>query len=42
VIAGAYGFFGIASAAIAVAKMLLFVFLVLAVLSLLIGRRAAN
>jgi uncharacterized membrane protein YtjA (UPF0391 family) len=39
-LAGALGFFGIASAAVGVAKILFFVFLVLAVVSLLLGRRA--
>jgi uncharacterized membrane protein YtjA (UPF0391 family) len=39
-IAGAFGFFGIASAAVGVAKTLFFVFLVLAAVSLLLGRRA--
>ncbi len=39
-IAGVFGFFGIASAAVGVAKILFFAFLVLAVVSLLVGRRA--
>jgi uncharacterized membrane protein YtjA (UPF0391 family) len=39
-IAGALGFFGVAGAAVGIAKILFFVFLVLFVVSLLIGRRA--
>jgi len=39
-IAGAFGFFGIASAAVGVAKLLFFVFLALAIVSLVFGRRA--
>jgi uncharacterized membrane protein YtjA (UPF0391 family) len=39
-IAGALGFFGIAGAAVGIAKILFFVFLVLFVVSLLLGRRA--
>jgi uncharacterized membrane protein YtjA (UPF0391 family) len=38
-IAGALGFFGVAGAAVGIAKILFFVFLVLFVVSLLIGRR---
>jgi uncharacterized membrane protein YtjA (UPF0391 family) len=38
-IAGAFGFFGIASASVGIAKILFFAFLVLAVVSLLFGRR---
>jgi uncharacterized membrane protein YtjA (UPF0391 family) len=37
-IAGALGFFGVAGAAVGIAKILFFVFLVLFVVSLLIGR----
>ena len=40
-IAGVFGFFGIASAAVGIAKILFFAFLVLAVVSLLLGRRAS-
>jgi len=39
-IAGALGFFGVAGAAVGIAKILFFVFLVLFVVSLLLGRRA--
>jgi uncharacterized membrane protein YtjA (UPF0391 family) len=39
-LAGVFGFFGIAAAATGVAKILFFAFLVLAVVSLLVGRRA--
>jgi uncharacterized membrane protein YtjA (UPF0391 family) len=39
-IAGALGFFGIAGAAVGIAKILFFVFLVLFVVSLVLGRRA--
>jgi uncharacterized membrane protein YtjA (UPF0391 family) len=39
-VAGVFGFFGIAAAATGVAKILFFAFLVLAVVSLLVGRRA--
>jgi uncharacterized membrane protein YtjA (UPF0391 family) len=39
-IAGALGFFGVAGAAVGFAKILFFVFLVLFVVSLLLGRRA--
>ena len=39
-IAGVFGFFGIAAASVGVAKILFFAFLVLAVISLLLGRRA--
>jgi uncharacterized membrane protein YtjA (UPF0391 family) len=38
-IAGALGFFGIAGAAVGIAKILFFVFLVLFVVSLIMGRR---
>ena len=38
-IAGALGFFGVAGAAVGIAKILFFVFLVLFVVSLLLGRR---
>jgi uncharacterized membrane protein YtjA (UPF0391 family) len=38
-IAGALGFFGVAGAAVGLAKVLFFVFLLLFVLSLIIGRR---
>ncbi|MGO9839268.1 MAG: DUF1328 domain-containing protein [Polyangiaceae bacterium] len=41
-IAGVFGFFGIAVAATGVAKILFFGFLVLAVISLLVGRRAPS
>jgi uncharacterized membrane protein YtjA (UPF0391 family) len=37
-IAGALGFFGVAGAAVGIAKILFFVFLVLFVVSLIIGR----
>jgi uncharacterized membrane protein YtjA (UPF0391 family) len=37
-IAGALGFFGVAGAAVGIAKILFFVFLVLFVVSLLVGR----
>jgi uncharacterized membrane protein YtjA (UPF0391 family) len=40
-IAGALGFFGIAGAAVGIAKILFFVFLVLFVVSLLMGRRSS-
>jgi len=40
-IAGALGFFGVAGAAVGIAKILFFVFLVLFVVSLLFGRRGA-
>jgi len=40
-IAGALGFFGVAGAAVGIAKILFFVFLVLFVVSLLIGRGRA-
>jgi uncharacterized membrane protein YtjA (UPF0391 family) len=39
-VAGVFGFFGIAAAATGVAKILFFAFLVLAIVSLLVGRRA--
>jgi uncharacterized membrane protein YtjA (UPF0391 family) len=39
-LAGVFGFFGIATAAVGVAKILFFAFLVLAVVSLLVGRRS--
>ena len=39
-IAGALGFFGVAGAAVGIAKILVFVFLVLFVVSLVLGRRA--
>jgi uncharacterized membrane protein YtjA (UPF0391 family) len=39
-IAGALGFFGVAGAAVGIAKILFFVFLVLFVVSLVLGRRA--
>jgi uncharacterized membrane protein YtjA (UPF0391 family) len=39
-IAGAFGFFGIMAGAAGIAKILFFAFLVLAVVSLLVGRRA--
>ena len=39
-IAGALGFFGVAGAAVGIAKVLFFVFLVLFVVSLVLGRRA--
>jgi len=39
-VAGAFGFFGIAASAVGIAKILFFAFLVLAVVSLLVGRRA--
>jgi uncharacterized membrane protein YtjA (UPF0391 family) len=38
--AGAFGFFGIAAGAVGIAKILFFGFLVLAVVSLILGRRA--
>lgn len=38
-IAGALGFFGIAGAAVGIAKILFFVFLALFILSLIFGRR---
>jgi uncharacterized membrane protein YtjA (UPF0391 family) len=38
-IAGALGFFGVAGAAVGIAKMLFFVFLVLFIISLVFGRR---
>jgi uncharacterized membrane protein YtjA (UPF0391 family) len=41
-IAGALGFFGIAGAAVGIAKILLFVFLILFVVSLLMGRRGGT
>jgi len=40
-IAGALGFFGVAGAAVGIAKILFFVFLVLFVVSLLMGRRSS-
>src|SRR6202161_3851645 len=40
-IAGALGFFGVAGAAVGIAKILFFVFLVLFVVSLIIGRGRA-
>lgn len=40
-VAGAFGFFGIAAGAVGIAKVLFFAFLVLAVVSLLVGRRSA-
>ena len=40
ILAGAFGFFGIMAGAAGIAKILFFGFLVLAVVSLLIGRRA--
>jgi uncharacterized membrane protein YtjA (UPF0391 family) len=39
-VAGFFGFFGIMASAVGVAKILFFAFLVLAVVSLLVGRRA--
>jgi uncharacterized membrane protein YtjA (UPF0391 family) len=41
-IAGALGFFGIAGAAVGIAKSLFFVFLILFVVSLLMGRRGGT
>ena len=41
-IAGALGFFGVAGAAVGIAKILFFVFLVLFVVSLLMGRRGSS
>jgi uncharacterized membrane protein YtjA (UPF0391 family) len=38
-IAGALGFFGVAGAAVGIAKILFFVFLILFVVSLIMGRR---
>jgi len=40
-IAGALGFFSVAGAAVGIAKILFFVFLVLFVVSLLMGRRSS-
>jgi uncharacterized membrane protein YtjA (UPF0391 family) len=40
-ISGALGFFGVAGAAVGIAKILFFVFLVLFVVSLLMGRRSS-
>jgi uncharacterized membrane protein YtjA (UPF0391 family) len=39
-LAGFFGFFGIMSSAVGVAKILFFAFLVLALVSALVGRRA--
>jgi uncharacterized membrane protein YtjA (UPF0391 family) len=39
-VAGAFGFFGIAAGAVGIAKILFFAFLVLAIVSLVVGRRA--
>jgi uncharacterized membrane protein YtjA (UPF0391 family) len=39
-VAGFFGFFGIMASAVGVAKILFFAFLVLAAVSLLVGRRA--
>jgi uncharacterized membrane protein YtjA (UPF0391 family) len=39
-VAGLFGFLGIATAAVGISKILFFAFLVLAVVSLLLGRRA--
>jgi uncharacterized membrane protein YtjA (UPF0391 family) len=41
-VAGILGFFGIAAAATGVAKILFFAFIVLAVVSLIVGRRAPS
>ena len=41
-IAGALGFFGVAGAAVGIAKILFFVFLVLFVVSLIMGRRGSS
>jgi uncharacterized membrane protein YtjA (UPF0391 family) len=41
-IAGALGFFGVAGAAVGIAKVLFFVFLVLFIVSLLVGRGRAG
>jgi uncharacterized membrane protein YtjA (UPF0391 family) len=38
--AGAFGFFGIAAGAVGIAKILFFAFLVLAIVSLVLGRRS--
>jgi uncharacterized membrane protein YtjA (UPF0391 family) len=39
IVAGLFGFGGIAASAVGIAKILFFVFLVLALISLLLGRR---
>jgi uncharacterized membrane protein YtjA (UPF0391 family) len=40
-IAGAFGFLGIMASAVGIAKILFFAFIVLAVVSLVVGRRAS-